>query len=789
MDDKTLERLDFDKVRRRLAEHTTFSAGRHLALDLVPSSDAEAVAARLALTGEARDYTDRHGAPPIAGAHDLRQEIEAATRGKILLVQELLEISDTLSAARRMRRALSGAGNRERRPRLAQVAEVLDPCPALYDAIQAALDDEGNVLDSASPALGRIRREMRLAHDRLMRRLEGIVNSAGKRQILQEALITQRRGRYVVPVKSEFRSRMPGVVHDTSDSGATVFIEPLAVVELGNRYRELKLDEEKEVERILRELSGLVADEADALVSTIEALAELDLAFACGDYAHALRAVAPEIVDAPLPLLDFPKARHPLLDPETVVPTSIRVGESFRQLVITGPNTGGKTVTLKTTGLLTLMAQSGLHIPAADGARLAVFDAVFADIGDEQSIEQSLSTFSSHLTNIISFLDEATDSSLVLLDELGAGTDPVEGAALAEALLRHLHHRGVATIASTHYSELKAYAHSQQGVRNASMEFDVDTLQPTYELTIGLPGRSNALAIASRLGLPQEIAEAARGSMAVSEVVMDDLLAEIRDARSQAEEDRRAAAEARRQADAWAAKLEAAVHDVQSERADILSSARRQAEAELEAARIAIRKIERRARSNEATSQAIAEAASRLDRVSEVLEAAAEPEPEVPPPPSDLRPGAHVLVTSVNQAGEVLRLVGKDAEVQLGRLRLTVPVSDLQVQSHQAEPPENEVAPTSGPESTLHRTEASEDVPMELDLRGMRVAEGLDELDLYLDRAMLSGLPWVRVIHGHGTGAMRTAVRDTLRHHPHVKRSRRGEPGEGGDGVTLVYFE
>ncbi|MFN2115352.1 MAG: endonuclease MutS2, partial [Anaerolineae bacterium] len=394
------------------------------------------------------------------------------------------------------------------------------------------------------------------------------------------------------------------------------------------------------------------------------------------------------------------------------------------------------------------------------------------------------STFSSHMTNIIGILDSATERSLVLLDELGAGTDPAEGAALAAALLDHLREREVAVIASTHYSELKAYAHATDGVRNASVEFDAATLRPTFELTIGLPGRSNALAIAERLGLPGAIVTQARGGLDTSDVVMEDMLAEIRDARRDAIDDRAAAAESRRQADEWAGKLETAVHDVQTERSGIIAAARRQAETELEAAREAIARIERRARSDEATAAAIAAAASSLDKVAAALEEVAEPEPEPLPPPESIRPGARVRVISVNQPGELIRLVGDQAEVQLGRMRLTVPITDLE-----ALPDAPEAGPVSEAGVRLSRAEASEQTGIEVDLRGMRVEEGLDRLDHFLDQALLSGAPWVRIIHGRGTGAMRSAVRDMLRHQPHVVRSRTGEQGEGGDGVTIAYFE
>jgi len=782
MTPKTLSVLEFDKVRRRLADHTAFSGGRRLALDLLPSVDADEVRRRLRLTAEARDFADRKGGPGIEGAHDLREEIEGAVRGKVLMPAELLQVRDTVHAGRRLERAIGR--ERARWPELGALVERIEPCAALFDAIQGALDESGAVVDRASPNLRRVRGELRVAHDRLRRQIDGIL-AGMPREHLQEALVTQRGGRYVIPVKSEFRGRLPGVIHDMSDSGATVFVEPLAAVEAGNRIRQLEIEEEREVDRILRELSGYVAAEAGALEDTIAALAALDFAFAAASYGHALRAVTPEVVDAPRPMLDYPAARHPLIDPEAVVAVDVHVGREFRQLVITGPNTGGKTVTLKTIGLLTLMAQSGLQIPAADGARLAVFDGVYADIGDEQSIEQSLSTFSGHLTNIIGILAHAGAGSLVLLDELGAGTDPVEGAALAGALLDDLRAAGVTTVASTHYSELKVYAHGTEGVANACVEFDVATLRPTYELTIGLPGRSNALAIAERLGLPAPIVAAARRGLAVSDVAMEDLLAEIRAARKGAVEDRSAAALARREAEDWARKLEVAVHDVEARRAEVLEEARRQARAEIEAAREAIQRLMRRAERVASAPDDIAEVRDTVERMVEVVEAHQAAPAKARIADEALQPGRLVHVTTFNQTGEILRLKGTKAEVQVGPMRLMVPLADLEPAEAEPEPaPELDRAPR-----LTRAAGAPASVPIELDLRGQRVEDGLDQLDRRLQEALLAGTPWIRVIHGHGTGAMKAAVRDALARYTFVTRSRRGERGEGGDGVTVVYLD
>jgi len=806
---KSLRVLEYDKVLRRLAEQASFSGGRALALALQPSGDATEVRARLARTAEARRFLASRDAAGLGGAHDMREEIEGAARGRVLLPQELLDIAATIAVARRLRRAL--LRDDARWPALAEVAERLDPCQAVDDAIRGALDDAGEVRDNASPRLGALRRELRVAHDRVNRQLQGILRGPA-RQYLQEALITQRAGRWVVPVKADFRAQVPGVVHDASDSGATVFVEPLSVVELGNRHRELQIEEEHEVTRILRELSSFVADEAEALAQSTQALAELDLVLAIARYGETLNAVVPEVVDAPSPRLRYDRARHPLLDPETVVPIDVHVGEAFRILVITGPNTGGKTVTLKTVGLLTLMAQAGMAIPALDGARLAVFDGVWADIGDEQSIEQSLSTFSGHMTNIIQVVAEATPRALVLFDELGAGTDPSEGAALAVALLEWLRERGIATVASSHFTELKTYAWATDFVSNASVEFDVETLRPTYELTIGLPGRSNALAIAARLGLPAAIIERARAGLAVSQLEMDDMLREIHAARRAALADREVAAEARRAAAAWADRLDAGVRDIEDERARLLNEARRQAEGELAAAREAIQQLLRRAEraaARDATGPAPGREFAAADAgalevipsdpagagaLRNVLEDAVtvgeilgrREVPATPAAPSvPLAPGARVRIAGVEREGELLAVHPTTAEVQFGALRMSVALRDVTAISASEAPPDRPVRTTG----TVTLADAPGGSPTELDLRGERAEDAIEALERRLDRALRDGAPWVRVVHGHGTGALKRAVREHLRGHPAVARSRPGERDEGGDGVTVVYFD
>jgi len=541
MESKYLETLEYPKVLERLARHTSFSAGRALALALEPAVEAAEVRERQQETSEARRLQDVKPDVSLGGARDVRPLVQRAYMGAMLLPADLLEVRETLIVGRSLKRTLGRLGASF--PRLAGRAQWIEECSDLVNEIGRCINDRAEVVDAASPALTRIRAELAGARDRLMERLQRLLGSE-LAPYLQEALITQRGGRYVIPIRAEAKGRVQGIVHDQSASGATLFVEPLATVELNNRWRELELEEQHEVERILSALTGQLAECGGLVERTVQVLAELDLAFAKGRYSYELRAVEPRLWEAGKPLgepepkgpLTLLKARHPLLPAETVVPIDVWLGGDFDVLVVTGPNTGGKTVALKTVGLLSLMHQAGLHLPVDDGSTLPVFSGVYADIGDEQSIEQSLSTFSSHMRTIIDILRQAGAGSLVLLDELGAGTDPVEGSALARAIIRRLLERKLLAVATTHYSELKLFAYATPGVSNASVEFDVETLSPTYVLTIGLPGRSNALSIAKRLGLPQEVVDEARALVAPEALEADALLAEIKAAREAAQQ-------------------------------------------------------------------------------------------------------------------------------------------------------------------------------------------------------------------------------------------------------------
>lgn len=836
---QTLETLEFPKVRQHLARFTAFSVSRDLALNLTPSVDPVEVRRRLHLTDEARRLLDEMPDITIGGARDVRPAAGLARRGGVCDAATLLEIVATLASARRLRTTLLKL-DPETFPLLREIAADLPLLPQIEDAITRAIGDDGQVLDSASPKLARLRAEVRTAFNRLQEKLHNLIMSHG--DALQEPIITVRNGRYVIPVKATHRRAVRGLVHDQSASGATLYIEPLTVVDLNNTWRELQLAEQEEVERILAELSAQVGDHAGAIVTGVEALATLDLAFAMARYAVAMRCVMPEIVDALLPpnepLLLLTAARHPLIDPQQVVPIDMRLGGSFRILLITGPNTGGKTVALKTTGLLALMAQAGMPIPAAQPSRLPVFQQIFADIGDEQSIEQSLSTFSSHMTNIIRILralEGAQDAesatgftadptaretvrssnghtmnvdalhepvstdrlpALVLLDELGAGTDPVEGSALARAIIERLLELGVLGVATTHYAELKAFAYATPGVENASVEFDVETLAPTYKLTIGLPGRSNALAIAARLGLSPALIERARASMARQDVQVEDLLAGIHRERDAAAAELQRAQEVRADAEKYRERLATEWREFEARRDEAWQSARDEIEAELRQARSEVRRLRDEFRSVSVSRQWLEEAERRLQETRARL-------PETPPGkpaeraaptvveqgPRPLQPGDAVRVRSVGLTGEILSIDEEEqtAEVQVGGFRMQADLAELTREKRgdgkegQPARPVYESRGTSIP--------APRDVSLELDMRGWRAAEVRDRLDHYLNDAYLAGLPWVRIIHGKGTGALRQAVRDLLKEHKLVASFSSASAAEGGEGVTIVRLQ
>jgi DNA mismatch repair protein MutS2 len=804
MHSKSITTLEYPKIIERLLAHCAFSASRALAQELQPSDDASIVRHRLALTTEARRLLDVRPDVGVRAARDVRPQTLLAQRDAMLLPEQLIDIQMTLRSATYLNRLLSRLDDTY--PLLRRLGADLPNRPALDAHIEAAITDDGAVRDTASPQLHTVRGQIRTAQQRLQDRLNNLVNEF--RTALQDNVITMREGRYVLPVRSEARGQVRGIIHDQSSSGATVFIEPLVIVEMNNKLRELEMEERREVERILTVLSAEVAADAPYILLAVELLAEIDLQFAKARYSQVLKANPPTISDAGV--VRLVDARHPLLTGK-VVPLNFRLGEGFQMVVITGPNTGGKTVALKTVGLLALMAQAGLHIPADDRSVLPLYRDVLADIGDEQSIEQSLSTFSSHLTRIIEILKLAGPHTLVLLDELGAGTDPSEGSALARAILLTLLERGVACVATTHYSELKAFAHEQAGVTNASVEFDVETLSPTYRLSIGIPGRSNALAIASRLGLDAAIVERARGMADVASETMEQLLAEIQHERKVAADERyetsmaRAAADDERRAlGDRVAELEAQRTEIERERIQILNAAREEARKQIQQVRSDLGRVRVLAQKGEISEDALTSLRAQLRKTEERAEPLAEP-PRAPLPrrreraapaavvasdddqhviAGDPQVGDPVRIISLGQIGELRTLPDArgEAEVQVGALKLRVVTGDLERLSRRKVRAEERML------ISLPSLAAREIPDEQLDLRGQRAEEVFDHVDRYLNDAYMGGLQRVRIVHGKGTGALRQVVRTQLSHHPLVKSFATPPEKEGGDGVTEVVL-
>ena len=791
--------LEFPAVLERLAALTAWSAGREGALALRPVTDLDAVVHRQRETAEAITL-DRLGvAVPMAGARDVRDRVLAAARGSVLTPPELLDIAGLCRAAVQARRALVRV--LDQAPLLANVAGGIPDLGPLRALIEEAIDEQGAVRDGASPELASIRRALVGAHERLQQRMQSLLASSTLQNALQDTIIVMRAGRYVLPVKADFRGAVRGVVHDTSASGATLYIEPLAVVELGNAWRELQLRERHEIDRILRELSAATGEAEFEVGDATSRLAHLDVAQAKARLAAALDARdlnttgttgvghrQPWLVEAP-DELRFIDARHPLLSGH-VVPISIRVGGDFDALLITGPNTGGKTVALKTAGLLCLMALAGLPVPARSGSQIPVYRQIFADIGDEQSIEQSLSTFSGHMTAVIDIIERAHAGSLVLLDEVGAGTDPTEGAALGIAIVDRLVGQGAALIATTHHSELKVYAHRTPRVTNASVEFDLASLRPTYRLSIGLPGQSNALAIARNLGMPNEVIEAARGTLSTETRDFESLLGDLRAQLTQAEERSERAAGAASEAEALRADLQRRSADLAAETAHIREEARARVRREL---RDVERLLERTRRDVEAAR--LGQARADFERATRAAERASAPPTLAPvlddlppllaaaPAPHEVRPGGLVWLRGMSSSGEVLSEPDERGmfSVQFGSIRTNARIEQVERTGDQP--------PIARMRDTTIAVSAPPDVGMSIEVRGQRLDEALPRVEEFLDHAARNGRARVLLIHGKGTGALRRAVRELLDRHPLVTGYGTAERAEGGDGVTVAYLE
>ncbi|MDO5300686.1 MAG: endonuclease MutS2 [Clostridia bacterium] len=790
MTERSLRVLEFHKIRAQLAQYCVSEMGQSLCEGLVPVSRIEEVRRMQQETEEAGSVLAYLGGTPMLPFTDVRTALHLAEIGSALSPRALMDIGACLRASRAARDAL--VGERENTPLITANASRLSTFRAIEQAIGDAIISEDEIADRASSELFSIRRKMRACNERVRERLNGMIHHASFQKYLQEAIITMRADRYVLPVKQEYRSMVPGIVHDQSATGATVFVEPMAVVEIGNELKQLISAEKAEIERILRALSAQVAPEAAAIADNLAILAQLDFAFAKASLARQMHACAPKINGNGR--LNIIRGRHPLIDPEKVVPLDIRLGTDFISLIITGPNTGGKTVTLKTTGLFTLMAQAGLQVPAEYGTELAVFDDVFADIGDEQSIEQSLSTFSGHMKNIVSILENVTPDSLVLFDELGAGTDPTEGAALAQAILSTLLAMHTRTVATTHYSELKEYALTTENVENASVEFDVATLRPTYRLSIGIPGKSNAFEISRKLGLPEFVIGKAKELLSKEQVRFEDVIANAEYHRQVAEKERQLAEEARaemvairNQAEAERKKLEdqrdRSIKKAKDEAKRIVENARRESEA-------MIAELRAMKKAGGAQEHEIQRVKKKMEQAQEALADKKEIGGEIP---KTVKPGDMVHIASMDVDATIVTAPDAKGYVQLkvGLMKMRAPLDDLRTLTSAQQMIKKEQKKLEHKKSMrAQRVDiTARAVRQELDVRGLALDEAIPEVQKFLDDAMLSSLGEVSIIHGNGTGILRAGIQDCLRRHPCVSGFRLGRYGEGETGVTIVSLK
>ncbi|MDI6601154.1 MAG: endonuclease MutS2 [Thermoanaerobacteraceae bacterium] len=775
--ERDLKALEYNKVVDMLKELTFTPMGFELADGLMPGYEMDIIRIKLNETGEALKMIGMKGFPSIGRIKDIRRILNSLRIGADLNQGEFLDIAGVLNACSILRDyVLDDEIGCEL---LTGLAGKIKPHRELQKEIDAKIISEEEMDDNASPELYSIRRKIKNLNTSIRERLNSMITSPQYQKILQDPIITIREGRFVIPVKQEFKGAISGIIHDQSASGATLYMEPMPIVEMNNEIRQLELKERDEIQRILKELSEKVREVRGDIEDDIDILGELDFIFARAYLAQKMNAIKPELNDSGV--FRLLKARHPLISPENVVPIDIEVGKDFDILVITGPNTGGKTVSLKTAGLLEIMALSGLYIPAAPGSEVAVFDNIFADIGDEQSIEQSLSTFSSHISNIVRIINNVNRNSLVLLDELGAGTDPTEGAALGLGILEFFREHGIKVIATTHYSEVKAYALKTEGVENASVEFDVNTLRPTYRLMIGIPGKSNAFLISERLGLDRNIIERAREYISSEEIKMEDLIIELERDRIKAEEDKRRAEILSREIEVTKSEIEEEKKRLEMERAEILKEARDRAnrlisETKKEANRI-IKEI-RELNKIEDRSNRDREIERLRKEIAEKLGTDEEEEIGTRSVPENLAPGMDVYIKSIGQNGIVLRTDEDKVEVQVGIIKITVDRVDL-LES------ETKKKKTVQRQTELKLSKVSTISP-QIDVRGMNLDDALIAIDKYLDDAYLAGLKQVTIIHGKGTGVLRNGVKEFLKGNRRVSSFRLGMLSEGGDGVTVV---
>ena len=784
MEKRVLKTLEYDKILAMLKERASCCVSRELVDTMEPSGDFDTVERELKLTAEAETLFYKTGRSPVDDFPDMRHCLERMHAALFLSTGELLGIASCLKAARIAKDILAKEVGEE--SYLYNLAGLLITHRSAEEEINRCIINEDEIFDGASPALARIRRAMRLANEKVREKLNSMIRSTAYQKYLQEPIITIRNGRFVIPVKQEYRQQVPGLIHDQSSSGATLFIEPSAVVELGNEYKKLLAEEADEIERILTELTAMLAPYADEIREDLNIMGQIDLVFAKAKLSRELNAVMPRLNRNNY--VRIVCGRHPLIPADRVVPIDIWIGKDYRSLIITGPNTGGKTVTLKIVGLFALMVQSGIFVPANEGSEFPVFEHIYADIGDEQSIEQSLSTFSSHMKNIVGILDKADENSLVLLDELGAGTDPIEGAALAMSILEELNDRHCMCVSTTHYSEIKAFAMTHEGMENASMEFDIDRLCPTYRLYIGIPGKSNAFEISSRLGLPNSIIDKAKGFLKGEDVRFEDIISSAQSQHRIAEEERKMAEEARAELEKLRADAERERRKLDEDRNRLQAKAKEDAKRivadtkrEMEKLIVEIRSIKDIDRS---AADRVIQAARDTLRATEtaVNEKEAIKKEDNTKPPKTVRAGDTVNIVTLDQKATVLSAPDSKGEVmvQAGVMKLNVKLKDIRlIEEKKAS------APTSGKVGLG----AGKQVGLELDVRGMLVDEANIMVDRYLDDAYNAGLSEVNIIHGKGTGALRAGVQAFLKRHPLVKGYRMGSYGEGDAGVTVVTLK
>ena len=794
MNEKVLHTLEYNKILDQLTEYAFSADARSRCQKLRPITDRAQIEQLQQQTSDALSRLFKYGSLSFSGVTDIRDSLKRLEIGGALSAIELLRVCSLLESAKRAKAfARSQEDNDQPDDSLTGLFAGIEPLTPLCDEIRRCILSEDEIADDASSTLHSIRRSMRGMNDKIRAQMNSMISNTTTRSYLQDTVITMRDGRYCLPVKAEAKSLVPGMIHDQSSTGSTLFIEPMAVVNLNNEYKELQLREQEEIEVILAGLSNLTASYATQLLADYELLTELDFIFARAAFAQTYNGVAPLFNDDGR--IHIRKGRHPLLDPKKVVPIDVRLGEDFRLLIVTGPNTGGKTVSLKTVGLLTLMGQSGLHIPASERSELGIFDEVFADIGDEQSIEQSLSTFSSHMVNIIRILEQVNDRSLVLFDELCAGTDPTEGAALAISILSKLHLYGARIMATTHYSELKVYALSTPGVENACCEFDVATLSPTYRLLIGIPGKSNAFAISEKLGLPTDLITDAKGRISKSEGDFEDLIADLEKSRSTIEREQLEINQYKAEIESLKKKLEQKQERLDSSRDKILREANEQAYSILKEAKDVadetIRNFNKYGKAGAPVSEMEKERTKLRGKMDKAAQKMSEQKKASVPNhnvPKKLRIGDSVKVISMNLKGTVHSLPNArgDLYVQMGILRSLVNINDLILLEEDATPGTKKFQKTSAGKIKMSK---SASVSTEINLIGKTTDEAIPLLDTYLDDAYLAHLPSVRIVHGKGTGALRNAVQAHLKRLKYVKSFHLGEFGEGDAGVTIAEFK